>query len=156
MIAEPLRYHVTDHLDRTVIALAGEVDISHVDELRSLLTVTGSRAPWLEVDLSRVGFIDARSISVLLLARSDAVAAGGRLAITNPTGHVRRVLDTIGVLTLLVEDHPSPPVGRRSPLAGCGGTRGAVHRPATTCRPARPVRCVRRQYGNEGHPPGVR
>jgi anti-anti-sigma factor len=187
MIVEPLRYHVTDRADRTVIRLAGEVDISHADELRSLLTVTGFRAQFLEVDLSEVVFIDARGVSVLLVARSDAVAVGRRLAVTNPTGHIRRVLELIGVLALLVEENPSRlpvtgtiascPVGwrpsrrrragarygtggeaagRRPRLAGCGGSRGAVRRPATTCRPTRPIQCLRVPFGDDGHLPDLR
>jgi len=144
MIAEPLRYRITDHPDRTVIKLVGEVDFSHVDELRSLLTAARCRAPYLEVDLSEVVFIDACGISVLVRAHGDAVAVGRRLAVTNPTGQVRQAFEITGVLALLA--------GGCRPRLGCGGSRSAVRRSPAAWRPVRPIRCLREMPGNDGRP----
>ena len=92
---------------RTVV-LSGELDLSGADELAGLLADETGRpgTSAVRVDLAAVTFLDSCVISVLIQAHLDAAAAGRRLTIENPRGHVHRVLDITGVLAKL--SHTSP------------------------------------------------
>ncbi|MEU8264104.1 STAS domain-containing protein [Micromonospora sp. NPDC048999] len=89
------------HPDRAVVTLSGELDITAVDQLRDLLTTTLRANPVVDVDLSRLTFLDSTILSVLVTAYQDATAAGGTLNLINPIGHVHRVLTVTGILPLL-------------------------------------------------------
>ncbi|MET8837880.1 STAS domain-containing protein [Micromonospora sp. NPDC004540] len=101
---EPWQWHAETHADRTVVSLAGELDVSSADELRGLLSDTIRATAVVAVDLSALTFIDSTALSVLIWAHQEAAHAGGSLTVHNPTGHVRRVLDVTGVLPLLGPD----------------------------------------------------
>jgi anti-sigma B factor antagonist len=98
-----LAWHQHSHRseDRYVVALQGELDMNVVDDLHRLLTGSIGRAPLIEVDLAAVTFIDSTVISTLIAAHHGAAAAGGRLSVTRPSGHVHRVLTMTGVLAAL-------------------------------------------------------
>jgi anti-anti-sigma factor len=53
------------------------------------------------LDLSRLSDIDAAGIGELISALTTTSAAGGVLQIAHASGHVRQLLDTAGVFTLL-------------------------------------------------------
>ena len=86
--------------NRYVLTLRGELDMGVVDDLHELLTATITHAPQIEIDLAAVTFIDSTVIST----HHHATAAGARLNVSNPTGHVHRVLDMTGVLPILSTD----------------------------------------------------
>ncbi|MGR6320180.1 STAS domain-containing protein [Micromonospora soli] len=98
-----------ERADRTVVILAGELDVSSADELRRRLAATIRVRPVVDVDLRGLTFIDSTILSVFIGAHQDATGAGGSLTVLNPTGHVHRVLDVTGVLPLLgPKDEPGP------------------------------------------------
>lgn len=98
------RWWVQRRAEGVVVSLSGELDLASVDELRDRLTATIGVTPVVEVDLAAVRFIDSTVISVLVAAHHAAKTAGGRLALLNCTGQVRRVLQITGVLPLLGPD----------------------------------------------------
>ena len=50
-----------------------------------------ARPPLLVVDLSKLTFLDSWALHSILAASSELRAAGGSLALSSPTGEVRRV-----------------------------------------------------------------
>ena len=60
----------------------------------------------IRVDLSRVTFLDACGIGACLKVQRQARASGCDLAFTNPHGIVERVIDLVGLESVLLEgDH---------------------------------------------------
>ena len=57
----------------------------------------------MQVDLTRVSFIDSTALNTFVNAHSRATDRGVSLALINPTGHVRRVLSMTGILPTLAD-----------------------------------------------------
>lgn len=80
------------------VHVAGEVDVSCADELRSAVDAAlASGASTVEVDLAEVPYIDSTGIGVLVGAAHRASDAGLGLAVCNPQRNVSRVLGLLGV-----------------------------------------------------------
>lgn len=99
--ADLWQWRAEAHRDRTVVTLAGELDVSSVDEVRSLLTDVIRATPMVDIEMAGLTFIDSTILGALIAAHHDATASGGSLTLLNPAGHVRRVLIVTGVLPLL-------------------------------------------------------
>ncbi|MEU8792693.1 STAS domain-containing protein [Streptomyces sp. NPDC048643] len=85
-----------------VLALAGELDADNADALREALSIEESSTPPLTVlDLGAVTFLDSSAISVLALAHRDANAAGGWLRMAVLTAPVERVVQLVGLDTVI-------------------------------------------------------
>jgi anti-anti-sigma factor len=69
----------------TVVKIAGEIDVSEVDELeRQLQALSSPAAPTaFVVDLSGLTFAASLAIGCLLRFRNQVIAAGGRVALAN-------------------------------------------------------------------------
>ncbi len=107
-----------------VVWVAGELDSATAglmgDGLSLASMMPGDR---LVVDVSRLIFMDAAGIRVLVAAHERLVAAGGGgLVIRGASGIVRRVFELTG-LTVLLDDRD--PVGSSCEVAADGG-RGAL------------------------------
>jgi anti-anti-sigma factor len=103
-----------------VVWVAGELDIATAglmgDGLSLASVMRGNR---LVVDVSRLIFMDAAGIRVLVAAHECLVAAGGDgLVIRGASGIVRRVFELTG-LTVLLDDRK--PVGSGCGVAADGG-----------------------------------
>ena len=87
----------------STVALSGELDMTADQALTDLLTAELDHPGTREVraDLHAVTFIDSSAISILIRAYRTANAGGRRFVVTQPHGHVRRVLDVAGVLSTL-------------------------------------------------------
>ncbi|GAA0798682.1 STAS domain-containing protein [Spirilliplanes yamanashiensis] len=85
------------------VALSGELDMTADPALTALLTAELDHPGTEEVraDLHAVTFIDSWTISTLVRTYRAAHAGGRRFVVTQPHGHVRRVLDVAGVLATL-------------------------------------------------------
>ncbi|MDR7277816.1 STAS domain-containing protein [Catenuloplanes atrovinosus] len=94
---------------RTVVTLDGECDLAVREELTATLLAAVAAARTVVVDLLHVTFIDSTGVHSLVTAHHAALAAGGRLHVTNATGPVATVLDLTGVGPLLAE--PGDTVG---------------------------------------------
>ncbi|MBO9523472.1 MAG: STAS domain-containing protein [Nocardioidaceae bacterium] len=80
------------HEDHTVVALAGELDLTSGDLLRAALVRGLHDHPRLVLDLSRLTFIDSGCLSLLLAATKLARETDGRMRVAAPQPHVRRTL----------------------------------------------------------------
>jgi anti-anti-sigma factor len=86
----------------TVLALRGEIDFNTGSAIhRALLTSDGEAAPRTVVDLSEVTFMDSSGINALIGAHRDAIAAQGWVRLAGPTTSVLRVLQIVGVDTVI-------------------------------------------------------
>lgn len=83
--------------EKTVVRLAGEVDILSIAGLRDALTGYLARRPRvLVVDLARVTFFAVSGVSALIATRHAADAQGVRLLLARPSRAVRRTLELTG------------------------------------------------------------
>jgi anti-sigma B factor antagonist len=92
------------HRRQRIVVLSGELDMAQVPAVNDALRAAVESAATVYVDLTAVTFIDSTIISTLITARQTAAAAGNRLAIVEPSGHVRHVLQVAGVLGFLLAD----------------------------------------------------
>jgi anti-anti-sigma factor len=91
--------------DRAAVRLVGDLDIASAPHVRWALPRLTGRI--LEVDLSRLAFMDAAGLSSLLLVRRQLERAGRRLRLHGARGQVRTVFDLSG-LGHLVEEGAGP------------------------------------------------
>jgi anti-anti-sigma factor len=80
-------------------ALEGELDLDSADQVRdSLASAVGLFAcRVLQVDVSRLNFIDSYALGALVSARNTAAGAGVPLTLTNPSAPVRKAIEVTGL-----------------------------------------------------------
>ena len=83
-----------------VLIVAGEIDLSTADQLRSSLEPLSGR---VVVHLHGVTFLDSTGIAVLVSARKRLVQNGGTLRLRAPQEHVRRVLEIVGLADWVID-----------------------------------------------------
>ncbi len=85
-----------------VVKADGEIDLSNIDEFRSVLDATIARSPKaFIIDLTDISYIDSAGVAVVISAYRKMNKAGGVLAIVKPISPaVRRVLDLLGLQSL--------------------------------------------------------
>ncbi|MBV1856516.1 STAS domain-containing protein [Catellatospora tritici] len=85
------------------VSLVGEIDMGVEDAVEGWLTDAIRTHPdrRLEVDVSRVTFLDSSGIRVLLHAHAQAVQEGCAFRLTGAHGTVRDVLEIVDVYDLL-------------------------------------------------------
>ncbi|MET8029837.1 STAS domain-containing protein [Streptomyces avermitilis] len=102
---EPSRLSVTRSTTTdgiTVLALQGEVDFTTGREIQyELLLPNDDATPRTVVDLSRVTFMDSTGINALIGAHRAATAAQGWVRIAEPSSSVLRLLQIVGVDTVI-------------------------------------------------------
>ncbi|HEY8300336.1 MAG TPA: STAS domain-containing protein [Jatrophihabitans sp.] len=93
---------VTRDGDTTVLALAGELDIATVAELRELAYAELDRADCraLVLDLAELTFLDSTGIGCWVQVRTHAASADKQVVIRSVPVGVRRVLEISGLLPL--------------------------------------------------------
>jgi anti-anti-sigma factor len=84
-----------------VVTLAGEVDLDGSAQLRDVLVSGLQGARGAVVDLAEVGFMDSSGINAFIAAHQAAEAGGNWLRLAAPRPAVRRVLQLVGVDTLI-------------------------------------------------------
>lgn len=89
---------VTAGPDGTVIALAGEADLTTAAELKQILAAQlQGGTPRLTVDLSGLRFADSAAVGELIRAYHAITQRGGSLELARPQPAVARVLSLLGV-----------------------------------------------------------
>jgi anti-anti-sigma factor len=83
------------------VAVAGEIDLSTVDELRSAVTGAAAGAERLRLDLTDVEFIDSAGLGGLLELRSTLRSRSVTLEIEAGDGPVRQAMEITGLSELL-------------------------------------------------------
>ena len=96
------------------VACGGELDLAARSELsQALARATSSGAENLELDLTKVTFIDSTAIKVIARVGGEIRARGGRVEATFGNQNVLRIFEITGLerlfeLTLMLP--PEPPV----------------------------------------------
>src|SRR4051794_34156037 len=85
-----------DYATTTTVTLAGELDVTCIPILGTLLSRATPLARDLVLDLSDVTFIDCAGVTALLTARRHTEARGGTLILQHVPPLVRRVIQLTG------------------------------------------------------------
>ena len=90
---------------RTVVSVAGDLDIASVASVRHLLDrAVATGADPLVLDLCDVTFMDSTGVVMIVQAQKRAASSGARFLLRGVTAQPRRVLQIVGVAdTLTVE-----------------------------------------------------
>lgn len=90
---------VEDEDRRSVVRLAGELDLSSISELETLLGPLLARPDVDEIvfDMADLGFIDSSGLAVLV----KAAGTGKRVRLRRPSHLIREVVEITGLDTLL-------------------------------------------------------
>jgi anti-sigma B factor antagonist len=95
--------------DVYVVRVAGEVDMSHEEELRhELRAAVAADSKGIVVDLTECEFIDSTGIRALLLSREAQQSEGevDRLVVAASTEQILRILSVMGV-DKVIPIHPT-------------------------------------------------
>ncbi|MGV9993601.1 STAS domain-containing protein [Streptomyces sp. NPDC003374] len=84
-----------------VVTLAGEIDLDGSARLREALLSGVAGGPGTVVDLGAVTFMDSSGINALITAHQATQEAGTRLCLAAPQDAVLRVLQLVGVDSLI-------------------------------------------------------
>jgi stage II sporulation protein AA (anti-sigma F factor antagonist) len=84
-----------------VLSPAGEIDHTTGETLRQALDVTGIARPRIVPDMRQVTFMDSAGVHILFEAHQAVSEAGGWIRLAAPTPAVRRVLQLVGVDSLI-------------------------------------------------------
>jgi len=100
---------------RSVVRLAGELDVSTEDRLRAAIGSALDHSPeLLVVDLSALGFMDCSGLAVLVWAHQRLAEQARQLLITGAQPVVQRLIRLSGLDTYLRLSTPEPAGGRPS------------------------------------------
>jgi anti-sigma B factor antagonist len=102
----------------TVLRVGGEVDLHSAPRLRQQLAdlMDAGRLD-LVADLGPTEFLDSTGIGTLVSVLKTVRTCGGDLALVCPPGHIRRVLELVGLhLAFRIYDSVDE-IGQPSPLA---------------------------------------
>jgi anti-anti-sigma factor len=84
------------------IGLVGEIDLEHADAIvEVLLARVAARPQRLDIDMSRLDFIDSFGVSRLIITQQAATDAGVQVALRGVRPSTRRVLDVSGLIAFL-------------------------------------------------------
>ncbi len=95
-----------DTTSRTLVVLAGEIDLASVPPLREALDrclLDGFRT--VDVDVRAVTFCDCSGLNALLVAAQRTASAGGSLRLRHPSAALTRLLALTGSGFLVASDH---------------------------------------------------
>ena len=111
---------VSQRGEAAVIALAGEIDMVTVPDVRRCITqCTAGGYIDITLDMSDLSFMDSGGVAVIAATIKELNRRGGRLALRNPTPIVKRVLEISRLAGLLeIEESTgstSSPQGSPSP-----------------------------------------
>ncbi|MEU4353038.1 STAS domain-containing protein [Streptomyces virginiae] len=89
----------TEHHDRYVVRVSGDMDMDHAGELRETLAAALSQAPEgaaVTVDLRNSSFCDSTGLTTLLDARRHGARTGHVLRLATPSHQLLRLLELAG------------------------------------------------------------
>ena len=95
---------------KTVVRLAGELDVMSAPDLWAVLDREMTQTPSLVLDMSGLEFVDSTGLGVLARAARECDAADGRITLQAPTKRVRDLL-ALTRLDRLFDMDPPPPTG---------------------------------------------
>ena len=100
--------------DVGVIRVRGEVDSIEAPNLDEAVTdLLGDGARSLVIDCHDIHFIDSAGLQVMVRAHKEARAHGGTVTVRRPSAFTLRILQTVGLDTVLIVDGLPEPDGTR-------------------------------------------
>ena len=82
----------------SILVLAGELDMSHLAEVRTaLIDLQLTRGGRLAVDLRDLSFMDSAGVRVILQAMAHAALHGADFAVIRGHDSVQRILEVVGL-----------------------------------------------------------
>ena len=96
-----LRISVAHQADRTLVAVAGELDVASTSELQARLGEGDVAKGDVIVDLSQLSFVDASGLHALVAAYRGASQRGQRLRVSRTSPSLERLLTLTGARGLL-------------------------------------------------------
>ncbi|MEU0413613.1 STAS domain-containing protein [Streptomyces griseorubiginosus] len=84
-----------------ILTLAGEIDDDTGETLRQALDLSAIPRPRLVIDMRQVTFMDSTGINILITAHQSATDAGGWIRLAAPTSPVLRIIQIVGLDTLI-------------------------------------------------------
>jgi anti-anti-sigma factor len=126
--------------DRIVVAPTGDVDLQSAPALRQVLqdAVARDDTRRIEIDLSKVTFLDSAGIGVIVAAHRAASDKGATLLLREPGPVVRMVLEVTNLYSLLVEGAEA-----ETPQGRSGAVPKTAHRGAASQADGPPRRSER-------------
>jgi anti-sigma B factor antagonist len=97
----PLEIAVEPAADAVVLRLIGHLDLSTTATLWSCLETLDPHFREVELDLSRMSFLDSTGLGQLINARRSFARDGRSLALRHPSDHARFVFDLTGLGDLI-------------------------------------------------------
>jgi anti-anti-sigma factor len=79
--------------ERTVLSVAGEIDMGSAPALRERVDALDVSAGTLVLDPAGVGFVDSSGLGALLGIKKQQDRAGGQLIVANASPAVSRIID---------------------------------------------------------------
>src|ERR1700733_349953 len=103
----------------TIVKVFGEIDIANAAAFGDSLAEVCERGRHVIVDIAGVTFIDSSGVNTLLaIANQIGGDQGAGLVLRNPTAHVRKVLEVLGLDHHFGLDGERPTNGRDSAEEG--------------------------------------
>jgi anti-sigma B factor antagonist len=90
-----------DDAGRTVLVLAGDVDLATSPELRERIEEAGVGGGTVVIDLREVRFMDSPGLGTLIYCRQALERYGATLVVRSPQGHVRELFDVVQLASVL-------------------------------------------------------
>jgi anti-sigma B factor antagonist len=102
---ELLHVETRDTATETVIALDGEFDFSSAESFGAFFGAVVDRHPTrIAIDARGLSYMDSSGLRSLLVARASASDAGVGFRIDNPPPQLGRLVERMGLRTLLFDD----------------------------------------------------
>lgn len=83
------------------VTLSGSLDIAGASEIDLPFSVVAGKYDRVMVDLDGVTFLASMGVRVLVKAAKSQASHGGKMVLLNPTPPARRVLESIGVDSII-------------------------------------------------------
>ncbi|MFH8369613.1 STAS domain-containing protein [Streptomyces sp. NPDC018031] len=104
---------VEQHPDRSLVAVAGELDLQTSPRLQDAVLAAPLGGQTLHLDLAEVSFMDSTGLNLLLRLRRRLRTEDGRLRISGLQDQPARLLHLTGTYELLTADDADPSDGSR-------------------------------------------
>jgi anti-sigma B factor antagonist len=106
----PLSITIQPDHTAVTLAVAGEIDMATVGTLRACLNDLDGSYTRVVIDLTDVTFMDSSGLGLIAGTAQRFGPEGREVIITNPCGHVQRLLEVSGLDHIVrVLDQPSQP-----------------------------------------------
>ena len=107
-----LQIRTVTSVDRVILSLKGELDLSNAPSLiEQLARVVQDRPAHLDLDISRLDYTDSVGLSVFVTAHFQCLDAGIQLRFLEPNLFIREILDVTGLDEVLSLVNTSDLVG---------------------------------------------